>query len=831
MILTVVAGGWMALCSAPLSPSVAHAEAASLTAAYDNIAVALDGAPDSADLDGAGNSISAADLTAAGWRPGSPVTVDGATFTLPDVAPGRPDNIVAAGQTVAMTGSGDALSFLATSTNGDTSGSGLVTYRDGTYDSYRLTVQDWASERPGAAALTVRQSQDGAGHGVGHASLYAVSVPLTHGKSVASVTLPRTAGGQLHVFGIAVRNTSVAPHGTWWTGSWATSFGSAPAVPQAPDWKAQTFRMVIDPHLSGTTARLRFSDTFSPVPLVLGHATVAVQASGAGAIATPTDITFGGSRQMTIPAGADVYSDPVTLPITAGHNLLVSIYLPDSVTVAPVHSYALTTSYLSGRLSGDHTSDTSGAAMSTTFSYWTILSGLDVQTDTNVGTLVAFGDSQTDGGHSTANTNRRWPDDYAKETTGEPAASGVVNAGISGNRLLTDSGSPSGPSGISRLDHDVFSEPNVRTLVLYEGINDIAFNNASAVALVSGIQQVVAQAHARGVKVIVATIPPFGGNTDYSESRENVREAVNSSIRTAVSADGYADFDLATRDPDMPSRLRSGIYDSTDHLHFNDTGCQVLADTLANGLTGSPVRMSQTSVGDVDGDFVDDVMARDDSTGTLRLRRGNGDGTLAPPTDVTTGWRPYGQTVTTDVNGDSLADILAADSAGNLKMWAGRGNGTFASATTVTTGWSFTQTAAADFNDDGATDLIARDSAGNLKMWPGRGNGTFASPTTVTTGWSFTQTAAADFNDDGQADIIARDSTGTLKMWTHNSAGTFSTAVPVTSGWNFSQTAAGDVTGDGKADIVARDSAGDLKMWAGRGDGTFVTSRVIATGW
>ncbi|THA44569.1 FG-GAP-like repeat-containing protein [Streptomyces sp. A1136] len=820
------------------SASGAEAAYPFVNRAFNNTAISADANPSTADFDGSGNSLSAAALDNAGWTRGAHITVNGTVYTRPDVAPGQPDNVVATGQTLSVTGSGDALGFLTAATHGTVSGSGTVTYSDGSTSAYTLSANDWSTGNPTAAAVTLSHSNAPTGQQTRPVNLYATTVPIARGKTVASVTLPNTAGSTpatgpaLHIFSLSVRSTPAAPGGRAWTGSWATSFGSAPAVPQSPDWKDQTLRMVVHPHTSGGTARIRFANTFSPAPVRLGHVTVAEQAAGAKAAQTPVSLTFGGSRQATIPAGGELVSDPVDFPVAPDQDLAVSVHLPDSVTVAPIHSYALATSYTTSRLGGDHTTDTNATAFTGSFSFWTLLSGVDVATSGNPGTVVALGDSQTDGGHTTKDANHRWPDYYAAALNGHPSAPGVLNAGLSANRILLDRTDQAGPSALTRLDRDVFAQPNASAVVLYEGVNDILSGNADVGALKEGIQRIAAHVRARGLPITVATVPPFGGNTDYSDAREDVRQGINAYIRTTGDINGYIDFDLATRDPDVPSRLQDAYVDPVDRLHFNDLGTKHLADTLAAGTNGTPLTMSQTAAGDFDGDGIADLIACYDATGTLKMWRGRGDGTFSSHADVTNGWRPFTQTVAADFNSDGRADIMARDAWGNLKMWLGRGDGSFGVARQVTSGWEFTQTAVGDVDGNGKADIIARDSSGDLKIWAGRGDGTFGAAQQLSSGWNFTQTVLADFNGDGQADIVAKDSSGTLKMWTHNAGGYFNSAKDVTGGWNFSQTTAAASTKDGHAGLMARDdTTGTLKMWAGRGDGTFASARNLTTGW
>jgi GDSL-like Lipase/Acylhydrolase family/FG-GAP-like repeat len=814
-----------------------------LRAAFDNNAIHPTGASTGRPqgIDGTGSGFAAADLDRAGWTRGARVTVNGTSYTRADVPPGAPDNVVAAGQTITLNGSGDALGFLAAASHGPFSGVGSVTYTDGTTSPYTLTVDDWAGAADASTAVAVRHRVDSAGRQTGPGRLSAVTVPLERSRTVASVTLPRTGGDRdaatapsLHVFDIAVRDTTTAPDGQSWNGSWATSYGAAPKVPQSPDWTRQTLRMVVHPNTTGGTARIRFANTFNPEPVTLGHVTLATQRDfkSAAPTTTPVSLTFGGARSTTLAAGADISSDPVDFPVTAGDNLLVSVYLPGPVTTAPIHPDALTSSFTTSRLGGDHTLDTATSGfVEQPFTFWTLLSGVDVTTTGDIGTTVALGDSQTDCAHTVPDHDQRWTDDYARDVNGHGQVTGVVNEGLSATRLLTDSAN--GPSALNRLDRDVFSQAGVRTLVLYDGINDIALDGASATAMEQGIRSIAQQAQARGIRVVVATIPPFAGYPQYSDAKDTVRQQVNAYIRTTTDVDGRTDFDLATRDPDMPAQLLPAYFKAgDDHLHFNYIGTQKLADTLAAGHDGPSPNMSQTTGADFNGDGRADIIARDDATGALMMWLRRADGTFAGAVTVTYGWRPFSQTAAADFTGDGKADIIARDAAGNLKMWAGHGDGTFGTATQVTAGWDFTQTTAADFDGNGKADIIARDTAGNLKIWAGHGDGTFGAAAQLTAGWDFTQTTAADFNGDGQADIIARDTAGNLKMWTHNPGGYFNGAQQVTTGWNFTQTAAADFTGDGKADIIARDdSTGALAIWAGHGDTTFGTKTELTGGW
>ncbi|MEU4113443.1 FG-GAP-like repeat-containing protein [Kitasatospora sp. NPDC028055] len=623
-----------------------------------------------------------------------------------------------------------------------------------------------------------------------------------------------------------------------WTGSWGTALSNAGPAAQSGVSGQQTLRMVVHSSIAGNSARIHLANTFSSAPVTIGHATIAVQGSGATPAATPVTLTFGGGQQTVIPAGGDVYSDQAAFPVTADENLLVSIYLPDPVSSAPYHPDALTTSYTSAP--GDSTDHAAGAGstgFTTSYYHWAYLSGLDV-TAGGGGTVVAIGDSQTDEGHTTADTNRRWVDDYGRALQAQPNPMGVVNEGLSGNRLLTDAPGQKpgyGASALTRFDRDVLAQPNARSVILYEGINDISLDGATDAALEAGIQQLSARAHAKGLSFSVATIPPFEGNSMYSAAKDNVRQCVNAYIRSTSDIDHYLDFDQATRDPLAPGRLFAGYYNrGDDQLHLNDNGNQVLANTIAAPPAASsvPLNFSQQVAGDFRGTGHTDLIARDTS-GNLYRWPGNGDGTFGSRILLTGGWN-FTQTTAADLTGDGIADLVAKDSAGNLYLWTGNAGGTFSTKKLLTSGWNYTQTTAADLTGTGRADLIAADSNGNLYRWPGNGDGTFGSRILLTGGWNFTQTTAADFRGTGHADLIARDdSTGTLYRWPGNGDGTFGARTAVTAGWApFSQTTAGRFRGTGAADLIARnDSTGDLDEWDNVGNASFTRPLRLTGGW
>lgn len=551
---------------------------------FDNRAVSADARPDEADFDGFGASLSARDLTAAGWTPGRTLTVQGARLTWPLRAPGEPDNVRADGQRVRPRGEyGDALAFLVAGTTGrDTGGAGTVTYADGTVSGYRLTAPDWRTGPLATKAVALPHINTPGGQLTERARLYVRTVPLLPGRAVASVRLPRASG--LHVFALSVRDISRG-----WTGSWAASTSGYPAV---GPWSDRTLRLVVPVSVGGSRVRLRFGNTFAAGPVRIGGATVAVQKAGAAARGEPVRLAFGGRAGVAVPAGAQAYSDPLGFEVPAGGRLLVSLHLPGTVPAVPVHQVAMQRSYLSEP--GDHTADRSGAAYPAVLTSRPLLTGVDV--GGGPGSVVLLGNSITDGVGSTPDTDRRWPDVLAARLRAQHVVPhhGVLNHGISGNRVLSDrypgdgvSTDTAGVSALNRFDRDVLAQTSVRTAVVFGGINDLRWG-APARQVIAGLRELAGRGHARGLRMLAATLLPCAGEARCTDTVDAERVAVNAWIRSSDVFDGVLDFDAVVRDPERPARMLPA-YDSGDHLHPGDAGHAALAGSVdLRTLVGRP---------------------------------------------------------------------------------------------------------------------------------------------------------------------------------------------------------------------------------------------------
>ena len=373
-----------------------------------------------------------------------------------------------------------------------------------------------------------------------------------------------------------------------WVGTWTASpiAGATAASCPAGDGglNNQTVRNIVYPSISGSQVRVRLSNVFGTAPLVVGAASIAVDETGAQVVAgTRQRVLFGGKRTVTIPPGAEALSDPVDFLVTQQRDIAVSVYVPKFSGPATFHSVANQTNYVS--TTGDFANDASATAYTTPITCWMFTDGLEVTPSRVTGSVVAFGDSITDGNHSSANSNDRWPNYLGRRFNAKSGRTlSVVDEGISGNRILSDAGT-AGVSALARLDRDVLSQPGAKDVIMLEGINDIGQSDlgttpfVSASDLIAGYKQIIARAHAAGLRIFGATLTPFKGASYWSPQGEKTREAVNRWILTSGAFDGVVDFAAATADPDDP-QVFNPTYDSGDHLHPNDAGYQAMANAI-----------------------------------------------------------------------------------------------------------------------------------------------------------------------------------------------------------------------------------------------------------
>jgi lysophospholipase L1-like esterase len=370
-----------------------------------------------------------------------------------------------------------------------------------------------------------------------------------------------------------------------WAGSWACSQQvPEPANALPPDdLSGGTLVQIVHLSLGGGSIRVRLSNAFGTAPLHLLAVNVARPVSNAAPEVQPGSerrLQFSGRTDVTIPAGAEYLSDPLNYPVGGGSDLSVSIRYGDPPAGETGHPGSRATSFLVWP----------GMAEPKKFEHWYQLSGVDVLPDGNASSVVALGDSITDGHGATTNGNDRWTDVLARRLqTAGIRDTGVLNEGIGGNHLLTDG---LGPNALARFDRDVLAQTAVRTVIVLEGVNDLgalarkgSATPAEHADLVRRIEaayeQMIERAHAHRLRIIGATITPFAGSNYYhpDAASEADRREVNAWIREPNHFDAVADFDQVMRDPAHPDRLLPA-YDSGDHLHPSPAGYAAMADAV-----------------------------------------------------------------------------------------------------------------------------------------------------------------------------------------------------------------------------------------------------------
>lgn len=399
--------------------------------------------------------------------------------------------------------------------------------------------------------------------------------------------------GALSMLAASFAGTAAQPE----PGRWVTSWGSAQLQPYGTEvlpagtLEGATLRQVVHLSAGGARLRLRLSNAFGQEPLQVKTVHVALRsaAKGGGAVNAATDhaVTFAGQSSVAVPMGADYVSDPVTMALSAQDDLVVTMFVTHAPAIPTLHAGARATSFL---VKEDHVADVQ-LASPLTFTRWYFLAGVETAQAAYAESVVALGDSITDGHGATTDGNDRWPDVLARRLSASAStrAIGVVNEGIGGNRVLADG---LGPNALARFDRDVLSVAGVRTLIVMEGINDLggldrteqhaqAAHDALLMQLMVAFTQMVTRAHAHGIKALGATLTPYVGSDYYHPGAmsEADRVKLNEWIRHSGTFDGVVDFDEALRDPAHPDRLLPE-FDSGDHLHPGPAGYKRMGETV-----------------------------------------------------------------------------------------------------------------------------------------------------------------------------------------------------------------------------------------------------------
>ncbi|MFT4254140.1 MAG: SGNH/GDSL hydrolase family protein [Caulobacter sp.] len=373
--------------------------------------------------------------------------------------------------------------------------------------------------------------------------------------------------------------------------AWRSAWGNAPIAPQAVARPGEaraftdvTVRQVVRLNAGGDALRLRLSNELNERPLAVGAITVAPADADGKILGAPIPVTVGGRSEFTIAPGAPLLSDPIALPVKAMDRVSVAIFYVGTqapaghrvrLFVAPPGNHVA-----KSQIPGEEALKGPG-----------LVSGVEVRGPGEAPVLVAIGDSITEGSGSTPNADKGYPEQLAARLSARGQGWSVVNMGVGGGRLLRE---VSGPSALSRFDRDVLSVAGVKAVLLLEGINDIgrpaqpgfAADAVTPEDLIAGYRQLIARAHARGVKIYGGVIPPFEGAAYYHEKGEATRQAVNAWIRASGEFDGIVDFDAVLRDPARPSQLRAETHGG-DHLHPNDAGYALMAEAIDKALFAS----------------------------------------------------------------------------------------------------------------------------------------------------------------------------------------------------------------------------------------------------
>lgn len=428
-----------------------------------------------------------------------------------------------------------------------------------------------------------------------------------------------------------------------WVGSWEQAMTSQYTQVEGPDGKPQrdaygqpvdhaptvhdvTLRQSVLASIGGDRVRIRLSNYYGLQPLTVSAARIALGAgksSDLSAIQTDSNhrLTFdGGQATITIAPGQEVVSDPVALHVPALSNVVVSLYFAGDATMADFHP--LQHGHVTYVVAGDATQAASLAdrvpakvlphAKGDDHIY--LLTGLEVTALTTTRSIIAFGDSITDGYLASA-PSTPWPAvlaSIANRAGGTPAA--VGNAGISADELTTDQiGAPAaGTSGLKRFLRDVVDRPGVTDVIVLFGANDLNRgidaagypSGVSAGDLIAAFRMLIDVAHQHHLRIYAGTITPFAGEPGwYTPQKEAIRLQVNQWIRDSGSFDGVIDFAaavrgaykapplVATRKP-LPAGM-ANVCAGDPGLHPNDRGYTVMGTLAYNVLFHAKLKPAQ----------------------------------------------------------------------------------------------------------------------------------------------------------------------------------------------------------------------------------------------
>lgn len=340
----------------------------------------------------------------------------------------------------------------------------------------------------------------------------------------------------------------------------------------------QTYRLMAFTTVGGSQVRVKLSNGFSTAPLVIGAAHIALRDKN-GSIRSSSDhaLFFKGRRTVTLDPGTEAWSDAVNLKVAQHTDVAISIYLPQTFTATAFHPTGLKTAYLSkpGNFTAARTMPMAGTEPTTTMLFF--VSQIQVLAVPSTRSIVALGDSITDGACSDVDVNGSWPDLLSKRLATRPNGSSiaVINAGIGSNRFVTSDGA--GLRGLNRLP-ELLQRNGVAWLILFEGVNDISYEHIAPDDLIAAYQAAIDQAHAAHIKVIGIPLLPFGHSVKDVGDNKKTRAAINNWIRTSHAYDQIIDFEPVLADPADPLSIKAEL--TCDHVHPNQAGYEAMADAI-----------------------------------------------------------------------------------------------------------------------------------------------------------------------------------------------------------------------------------------------------------
>jgi len=382
--------------------------------------------------------------------------------------------------------------------------------------------------------------------------------------------------------------------------SWVASWGAAQQIPEPSnalppdDLRDATLRQIFHLSVGGPAIRVHLSNAFGGEALRFTSVHIARPITNSSAAIDPASdrpLTFAGNPEVTVPPGAEFVSDPLQYPVAPLSDLAVTFHLDTPPSPETSHPGSRASSwYVHGDFSGAAT-----LADPKHVDHWYQVTEIDVQAAPGAASVVALGDSITDGHGATTNGNDRWTDVLAARLQGSPATRniGVSNQGLGGNHLLIDG---NGPNVLARFDRDILAPTAVKWVIVFEGVNDLgglartgevpqADHAAFVQRVIAACQQIIVRAHAHGLRVYGATITPYAGSGYYHPGplSEADRQTVNQWIRAAGHFDAVIDFDAVVRDPQHPDRLLPS-FDCGDHLHPSPAGYKAMGESIPLSL-------------------------------------------------------------------------------------------------------------------------------------------------------------------------------------------------------------------------------------------------------